>query len=256
VEDKVACAAICEDRTEKSRLPNKASIFSAELKAVELSLRIIKTDKRKKFIIFTDSKSVLQALLQSQPQNPKVGRILHKLNKITSRKEVVFCWLPSHVGISGNETADKAAKLALEEDVIHDTLPSSDFRVHVHSFSNKRWQTHWDAQINNKLHEIKSNLGQSRARFRCRREEIVFTRLRLGHSHFTHQYLLKGEEPPVCIPCQERLTVKHLLLDCIDFSHVRPQFYRDIHDLKTLFDKVPSDKILGFVKAIGLYNKL
>ena len=47
-----------------------------------------------------------------------------------------------------------------------------------------------------------------------------------------------------------------MLLDCIEFSHVRPQFYRDIYDLKTLFDKVPCGQILGFVKAIGLYYKL
>ena len=36
-----------------------------------------------------------------------------------------------------------------------------------------------------------------------RREETVIARLRIGHSFITHSFLLKGEEPPMCIRCDE-----------------------------------------------------
>ena len=35
----------------------------------------------------------------------------------TVHKTVIFCWLPGHMGISGNERADSAAKAALQKDV-------------------------------------------------------------------------------------------------------------------------------------------
>ena len=37
----------------------------------------------------------------------------------------------------------------------------------------------------------------------------------------SHAFLLKGEEPPVCITCDELLTVKHILLFCSDFIEIR-----------------------------------
>ena len=48
------------------------------------------------------------------------------------------------------------------------------------------------------------------------REEIVITRARIGHTYFTHSYLLKGDDMPWCIPRHCPDTVKHILLDCID----------------------------------------
>ena len=61
-----------------------------------------------------DSLSCLQVFLQASPKNPWVVRVLEKYNQLKSRgKDIVFCWIPSHIGIKGNEEADEAAKEAL-----------------------------------------------------------------------------------------------------------------------------------------------
>ena len=46
------------------------------------------------------------------------------------RKEVIFCWLPSHIGITGNKKADQATKTALaqEPDVCNSTYRPTTIR--------------------------------------------------------------------------------------------------------------------------------
>ena len=52
-------------------------------------------------------------------------------------------------------------------------------------------------QINNKLHSIKPYLSAWKNHHH-RKESVMLTRLRIGHTRLTHQHLLKGEDEPKC----------------------------------------------------------
>ena len=66
-EMKVGCAAVFQNQELLKRLPNESSIYSAEAIAIDLAMNIIANHKSSKFIIYSDSKSVLQhQLLSSQ----------------------------------------------------------------------------------------------------------------------------------------------------------------------------------------------
>ena len=110
--EKVASAAVLDGELYQFRLPNNSSIFSAELKAVDLALNHIEQDAYWRYIIYTDSLSVRQALEGEKTDNPLIVSLLEKLSRLCERADIVFCWLPSHIGIRGNEEADKAAKNA------------------------------------------------------------------------------------------------------------------------------------------------
>ena len=77
--DKAAAAFICQSFEFSKRLPDKASIFTAELEAIVSALCYIKiTTKNNKFVGFCDSKSALQALL-SKWDHPTVQTIMRFL---------------------------------------------------------------------------------------------------------------------------------------------------------------------------------
>ena len=92
-------------------------------------------------------------------------------------------------------------------------------------------------------------------RLNTRSDQSVFNRCRIGHSHLTHEFLLKGEPPQECTPCNCPLTIKHLLIECVDFSDVRQRFY-GIPSLQDLFKTVKPEVILEFLKAAALYRLL
>ena len=77
--------------------------------------------------------------------------------------------------------------------------------------------------------------------------------LQQRHTFYIHSYILKGEDRPRCVGCDEDIMVKHILLDYVDFSDHRPRFYSS-PNLKHLFAQVPSHQILSLLKAIVFYG--
>ena len=168
----------------------------------------------------------------------------------------MFCWLPSHVGIKGNENADKSAKSALNLPISDFKVPYTDFKSSILTHIQSSWQSQWDGDHFNKLHSVKPSLGEWYPSYRSvRQEEVIITRLRIGHSRLTHSWLLAREDAPECIQCNQLLTIKHILLDCIDFQPIREKHY-NADSMYNLLDTVSIDSIISFIKEIGLYKKL
>ena len=89
-----------------------------------------------------------------------------------------------------------------------------------------------------------------------RRDEVVLSRLRLGQSYLTHSYLLKWEPPPECVTCNCRLTISHILVDCIEYDFFRWILFENNFTLTDIFNNVSPNKIISFIKRAGLYNTL
>ena len=86
------------------------SIFWAELYALFLAIDVIHQSKLKKFVIFSDSLSSLQAIDGFNIDNDLVQKFIKEYSVQTKQgKTIALCWIPSHVGIPGNEKADSAA---------------------------------------------------------------------------------------------------------------------------------------------------
>ena len=106
------------------RLGDTASIMQAELTAIHASLQhALQSPSR--CVVFSDSKSALQALLQHEPSDNI--NILRGIQDVASRlaSTPLIVWIPSHIGIEGNEAADRAARRALLKPNIDNHLPMS-----------------------------------------------------------------------------------------------------------------------------------
>jgi len=68
---------------------------------------------------------------------------------------LTFSISPSHIGITGNEKADQAAKAALNlRNITSYPLPYSDITSSIKKHLFTRWQHLWHNSTGNKLHNI------------------------------------------------------------------------------------------------------
>ena len=116
IENKVGCAFTIPALkiTKKFKLNDRISIFSAELWAILESCIYLHNLQYvpQRVIIFTDSLSSIKAL-QGRNNNRKdlLAEIRLWLHQIKAKgTDISLVWIPSHVGIRGNDMADQAAK--------------------------------------------------------------------------------------------------------------------------------------------------
>ena len=85
---KVGCAVVSDNFSETMRIPN----FTAEAKAIDLALDIIADcETSNKFIIFSDSLSVLKSLDHTSSKNPQIQKLLEKHHELSELNEIVYC---------------------------------------------------------------------------------------------------------------------------------------------------------------------
>jgi exonuclease III/ribonuclease HI len=256
----VGCAFAIGNTSVSFKLNPMCSVYTAELFAILKALEHIKRASGKQFMICSDSMSSLQSLCNAFPTDHLVQSVQNMLGELSlSGIEVLFCWLPGHVGITGNEMADRAAKDASRKiEVDCATVPVTDLKAVFRSKTLQRWQSSWDSVLVNKLKTIKATVQawQSSAR-RSRREEVVTTRMRIGHSFLTHVFILKREEPPMCTSCDQPLSIKHILVECAVHRQLRRRLNLPLTMKEVLRDDDRSvDRVLRFLRETGFYSSI
>ena len=187
-------------------------------------------------------------------EHPLIGMVIRKCVFLNiAKKDIVFCWVPSHTGIKGNEKADSAAKCALDLPHAKVGVPYNDFKHCINQYIFSTWQDDWNGAVANKLHSVKPVLGDWQSSYRrCRKDEVL-CRARIGHTHLTHSYILRKDPPPLCEHCQCILTVRHILVECNHFAQER----KDIFGRRNVVEsfRFHPTLIVLFLKQIEFYYK-
>ncbi|KAF0721061.1 putative RNA-directed DNA polymerase, partial [Aphis craccivora] len=204
MENGVGAAVVVQDHVSMLRLPNFCSIYTAEAMAISYALDLIKTKCIRKALILSDSLSTLRSIKNISNPNEIARKIQNQIYKLTQTGySITLIWIPSHNKIPGNEKADEKARQAITSTnafrlnyfTLHDAKSIS------RTILNNIWQRAWN-QGTSKLNQIKNTIQSwpSPLDF-SRKMETAINRIRIGHTSITHQYLMKKEDPPLCISC-------------------------------------------------------
>ncbi|GBM76569.1 hypothetical protein AVEN_254398-1 [Araneus ventricosus] len=191
----VGCGVVFPSDTLSYRLHNCCSVFTAELVAIFCALQEILPSNQRNFILYTDSMSALETLSHYDNRIHPVALVILSVLQFLRKKgfNIIFCWVPSHVGISGNETADVIARFA--SDFLPRALPYCDIKKFLVSHLLSVWQQKWNLLTRNKLYPVKPSIGLWPALL-MRELDVKLTRLRIGHTRFTHRHLFLGQRAP------------------------------------------------------------
>ncbi|GFR29460.1 RNA-directed DNA polymerase from mobile element jockey [Trichonephila clavata] len=222
-ESHVGSAVVSLSTVITDALPISASIYTAELHALRIAIEHISLSRGKKFIIYTDSLSALQSIVSlHSSSHPILVDITYALANHLKKKDIRFCWIPRHSGITGNELADTAARSATGSSERF-PIPHSDLKACFRQKLQSVWQSNWDQQTENKLYSVMPVFAPTVPSSSNHREQVIWTRLRLGHTRLTHRHLLFGEPPPYC-----EISVKHILCDCPHSNHLRHRLFNSV----------------------------
>ena len=64
---------------------------------------------------------------------------------------------------------------------------------------------------------------------------------------------MKGEEQPMCIGCDKRLTIEHILFTCSDFIEIRESHFTAT-SLRVLFKDISPEKVFNFLKESNIFG--
>jgi len=131
-----------------------------------------------------------------------------------SGKTVILCWIPGHVGIPGNERADRVSKAALSLPISPVKVSVIDFLPRAKLLMCKEWQEIWNCCDGNKLHAINPTVGVTKQNGSLsRRDAVIINWLQIGHIRATHPHL-GDDDKAVYTTCSTSLTVNHILIEC------------------------------------------
>lgn len=87
-----------------------------------------------------------------------------------------------------------------------------------------------------------------------RKDSVILSRIRIGHTHYTHGYLMDRSLKPICDLCLTEITIKHIFEDCPFYVNERIQNRITSLQMSSGDDSNGNIHIIQFLKDCNLYK--
>ena len=215
------------------------SIMSAELYAIDKGMTWLLLHKEilhtNQAVFLTDSRSGIEAMKNSTPkhQSHRIDIIKQKAHDIAADIEITIQWIPSHVGVEGNEEADKTANSAHgNPQMIPADIDMSETKLLTKLAQHQRWQLIYDTKKHTlHLGDIKPVIQKwPWSNTQSRKIETAMSRLRLGHVGLnSHLHRFNMAESDLCNTCGVPETVPHFLMTCTRHTNERRRLLSNLN---------------------------
>jgi hypothetical protein len=228
----------------------RASVFQAEVRAISTIAKTLMQCCSKTILFRSDSQAAITAISNTNTGSKTVAECRHLLNRLGAKNNVTLAWVKAHAKHTGNEQADRLAKLGACQLIgparFHYYESSASFSYLITEKINQMWQQRWDLQPEIKYTHSKVFIQSIQAtkykfNFILKNENRVtvgkFAQFITGHCYLNYQ--LNKSNPfiePNCRACHNGPeTPAHLIESCEAYTNHRRDAFDGLDVLKPGF---------------------
>lgn len=252
-------------------LESDFTVCAGELQGINLALNILNKDNSDySTIIFTDSQAAIQAIENPRNQSGQyiLLNLISKLDQLNNRVQIH--WIPAHVGVFGNKTADKAAKEATGwRENAPPTTPQSNFadncilisaaKTDIRRRANQQWTEAWAYNTTGRKTFKLTREPTAKVLVKyvnmTQKQSSVIIQARTGKIGLrSYLYTINAKPSRECLCGEGPQTVEHVLLCCPEFNDLRGEMWegkRETNLTRLLGDPAIAKRAANFLLATG-----